>query len=218
MGSAAAIHSITTLSPATTVVFSGAATMVTSPPAGWEPNVKNLKKVCPSKMQSFQEKKEHVESWLPSGASLGSLMCGNGLGPAGGEKQVLLLSDYRIFTKETNNLPSKIYSNHESPNYRISKWKTSRISTQHLNELLLHVASLDETRHCCPQKEQHQHSPSHQGTGAAQKESSHLATEILIARCWIVNCNAEGSWLRPGLHLAAQKLINNPTSGGDSAV
>ena len=43
MGSAAAMHSITTLSPATTVVFSGAATMVTSPPAGWEPNVKNRK-------------------------------------------------------------------------------------------------------------------------------------------------------------------------------
>lgn len=44
MGSAAAMHSITTLSPATTVVFSGAAMMVTSPPAGWEPNAKNKKK------------------------------------------------------------------------------------------------------------------------------------------------------------------------------
>lgn len=58
VGSAAAMHSITTLSPATTVVFSGAATMVTSPPAGWEPNVKNLKKNLSFQDAKFTGKKE----------------------------------------------------------------------------------------------------------------------------------------------------------------
>lgn len=45
VGSAEAIHSMTALSPATTVVFSGAATIATSRvTAGWEPKYTQKKK------------------------------------------------------------------------------------------------------------------------------------------------------------------------------
>lgn len=97
------MHSITTLSPATTVVFSGAAMMVTSPPAGWEPKAEDKKRslfLQTEKLPGKQRTPNH-----PSHASPGCLTCVNSSCLVGGEKQVLSLCfDEKITKKCTEDL------------------------------------------------------------------------------------------------------------------
>lgn len=87
-------------------------------------------------------------------------MCGNGSGPVRGQKQVLLLYDYRIFTKETI-CPSKFTVIMQVLITGFSHRKQIEFqSNTFLNCCYMDVCSLDETKHHCPQTEQHQPSPS----------------------------------------------------------